>query len=139
MSALAGQANTGKIVSLGSREAVAGFTLRDRLELERWAGTGRRSAISDDGGVSLAMLYEGCHAWASWAVMRQGAELVLWNCVTFADIGRFSSMNEALAALPNNHAVPWAPLANVVALPQRSSRRWQGRAFPDRVELPGRK
>ena len=124
MSTPADRSNQGQIVYLAPREAAAGFTPRDRLELERWAGQGRRSIIYQDEHVPFAMLYKGPEPWASWAVMRQGAELVLWNCVTFADVGRFRTMHDALAALPGTLGAPWVPLANVVALPPPVRSRW---------------
>ena len=48
---------------------------------------------------AFALIYRGEEPWAAWAVGRDGDRLLVWNCVTHVDIGRFDTMTEALAAL----------------------------------------
>lgn len=93
-------ARRGEIVRLQLRLPAPGFTARDRSELARWADAGRRTVLfGDEDGTTFAMLYDGSRPWASWAMARQDGELLVWNCVTFADLGRFGCMLDALAAL----------------------------------------
>lgn len=78
----------------------AAFTARDRSDLDEWMAAGRRvSMCACEFGV-FAMLYRGGASWAAWGVVRQGRTVLVWDCVTLADVGRFPSMFDALAALP---------------------------------------
>ena len=93
---------TSAIPSDGRGPAVhlAEFTARDRGDLEEWMATDRRvSMCACEFGV-FAMLYRGGASWAAWGVVRQERTVLVWDCVTLADIGRFPSMFDALAALP---------------------------------------
>lgn len=78
----------------------AEFTLRDRADLRDWSALGRRVSICSCEMGTFAMLYQGELRWASWGVVRREHTVLLWNCVTLIDIGRFSSMVEALDAIP---------------------------------------
>ena len=60
----------------------------------------------------FAMVYRAGASWASWGVARQGRSGLLWDCVTLADIGRFPSMIDALAALPIDE-MP-VPVQNII-------------------------
>ncbi len=96
----------------GARGA-AGLTGRDRLELLQWAARGCRVEIED----ALAMIYRGDEPWAAWAIGRDGERLLVWNCVTHADIGRFDTMPEALAALKAGPgAAPKPAATNVIPM-----------------------
>lgn len=90
----------------------AGFTLRDREDLEEWANGDRSVSFCSSDTGSFAMLYQSGRPWASWGVVRQGRSVLLWDCVTLADIGRFSSMIDALAAVPIDELA--APVTNVI-------------------------
>ncbi|MGI4798153.1 MAG: hypothetical protein ACRYF2_18700 [Janthinobacterium lividum] len=102
---------------------LAEFTARDRSDLEAWMAADRRvSMCASEFGV-FAMLYRGGAPWAAWGVVRQERTVLVWDCVTLADIGRFPSMFDALAALPiTPHAVsipsvlPFAARQRQVAL-----------------------
>jgi hypothetical protein len=71
----------------------------------------------------FAQLYEGSAAWASWAIARQDGLLLVWDCVTLADIGRFGRMADALAALSGVGARVAEPMSNVVSLALARQRR----------------
>ena len=90
----------------------AGFTLRDRADLDDWSSDDHRVAVCASDMGPFAMLYEAGRPWASWGVVRQGRSVLLWDCVTLADIGRFASMIDALAAVPIDTFL--APVANVI-------------------------
>src|ERR1700729_3519612 len=97
------------VVAFRCAPATFGLTARDRLDLHHWAGKDRRVEVED----GLAMIYRGGEPWAAWAIGRDGARLLLWDCITHADIGRFEAMREALAALrPDPGPVPM--VANVI-------------------------
>ena len=104
----------GKIVLLQRRASAPGFTSRDRNDLARWSTSGRRAVVWDSDPAPFAMLYDGDLPWASWAVSRQDGGVLLWDCVSLEDLGRFTCMVDALAALGGICAeVP----SNVVQLP----------------------
>ena len=89
-----------------------GFTLRDREDLEEWSSIHHRVSICTSDMGSFAMVYEAGRPWASWGVVRQGRSVLLWECVTLADIGSFPSMIDALAAVPVDEFP--SPVANVI-------------------------
>lgn len=92
-------------------QAAPGLTGRDRLDLHHWAASGHRVEVTD----KFAMIYRGDEPWAAWAIGRDGGLLLVWDCVTLADIGRFATMPEALAALREGRCKVKAPiLANVI-------------------------
>ncbi len=103
-----------------------GFTSPDLIELSNWGGPGQRVEI-DQAGEPLgqfAMLFRGGAPWASWAISREGAMILAWDCVSLADIGRFETMRAALQALPG---------AEVPALRSRTlAQRWA--ACPDSLQ-----
>ena len=78
----------------------AEFTARDRSDLDEWMAADRRVSICACEFGAFAMLYRGRAPWAAWGVVRQDRMVLVWDCVTLADIGRFPSMFDALAALP---------------------------------------
>ncbi len=119
---MSGLPGSGQIVYLGPRLADAGFTPRDHFEVQRWADSGRRFTLCKGESGPYAMLYEGGTAWASWGVMRQAADVLVWDCVKFTDIGRFGSMQDALAAIPSQQIM--APLANVIAFRPVGRTKW---------------
>ncbi len=96
---------TARVIRLPPRAARPGFTRRDLAELEGWA-RGERSFTLEEGEAGpFAMLYPRAMPWAAWGVARQdsgGADgsVLVWDCVTLADLGRFACMQEALAAMP---------------------------------------
>lgn len=49
---------------------------------------------------AFAMLYQNGSPWASWGIVRQDRTVLLWDCVTLGDIGRFPTMIDALRAVP---------------------------------------
>ena len=88
------------------------FTLRDSEDLKDWSSAEHRVSICHSDMGPFAMLYEAERPWASWGVVRQGRSVLLWDCVTLADIGLFPSMIDALAAVPIDDFP--APVANVL-------------------------
>ncbi len=90
-------------ITLGGRGPamrLAEFTARDRSDLDGWVAADRRVSICACEFGVFAMLYRDGGSWASWGVVRQERTVLVWDCVTLADIGRFPSMYDALAALP---------------------------------------
>ena len=94
------------------RNQQACFTLRDREDLEDWSTADHLVSICSSDTGPFAMLYQAGRKWASWGVARQGRSVLLWDCVTLADIGVFPSMIDALAAVPID-SLP-SPVANVL-------------------------
>lgn len=88
-----------EVVWLAQPPTPPGFTARDLAELERWASAERRVALCSGESSAFAMLYVGPTPWASWAVTRQDGAVLVWNCVSLADLGRFACMAAALAAV----------------------------------------
>lgn len=95
----AASTGAGQVVWLAQRQARPGFSARDQLDLELWASDDRRMAIWEGEVGSFAMLYMDDAPWASWAVAREGGALRVWNTITLADVGEFSCMTDALAAV----------------------------------------
>ena len=75
------------------------FSLRDRDDLDAWASHGRRAVLVSSEMGMFAMLHEGGQTWASWGIVRQSRGLLVWNCITLADVDRFATMADALAAI----------------------------------------
>ena len=75
------------------------FTLRDRAELGAWSGVGRRAVIISCDIGAFAMLYELGRSWASWGIVRQPRGILLWNCVSHADVDRFDTVADALETI----------------------------------------
>ena len=96
------------------------FTLRDRADLDDWSSADIRISICSSDTGPFAMLYRAGQSWASWGVVRQGRSVLLWDCITLADIGRFPSMIDALAAVPVADFPTPAP--NVFHLPAARAR-----------------
>ncbi|MDT7952347.1 MAG: hypothetical protein RQ966_12665 [Acetobacteraceae bacterium] len=109
-----------------SKRQFDGFTPRDRDDLAKWSVGDRLVSISGSDMGTFAMLYEGKRPWASWGVVRQGRSVLLWDCVTHADIGLFASMIDALAAVPI--AERPAPVVNVLSFVARGRSAATGRA-----------
>ena len=98
---------TARIVGSGT----VGFKLfaADKIDLCRWeteaAGAAfARIAVHEGSGLSeedadVALLYTLDGPWACWGLARCGEEVLLWRCKDGQDIGRFSSVREALAAV----------------------------------------
>lgn len=100
-----------QIIFLSQRAAKPGFSPRDLAELERWSSGERRFALDDGEAGPFATLYFGRLPWASWAVARQDGEVLVWNCITLGDLGRFACMSDALAAIRNE------PEAEIIQVP----------------------
>lgn len=97
----------------------AGFTADDLVIFQRLLVVGVRIEVhTDDGGTGqqFAMIYQDLQPWASWAVCRTNWDILVWNCTTSADLGRFETMWEALAFLPGK------PSAHPDALSAESAR-----------------
>jgi hypothetical protein len=88
-----------EVIWLPQRQAAPGFTARDRAELHRWESAGRRVVLCDWETVPFAMLHDGATPWASWAVAREEGAVLVWNCVSLEDLGRFDCMADALSAV----------------------------------------
>ncbi len=94
------------------RNQPTSFTRRDREDLDDWSSKDHRVSICSSDMGSFAMVYRAGASWASWGVVRQGRSVLLWDCVTLADIGRFPSMIDALTALPTD--VSPVPVENII-------------------------
>ena len=108
MSAFLAARGSAEVIKFTGRQVRAGFTCRDLMELTEWDGAGRRIEV-DPHTTELgqfALIYEGAQPWASWAISREGAQILLWDCITLVDIGRFACIGEALAAVPGGTAEP---------------------------------
>ena len=93
----------------------SGFTRRDRADLDEWSNAGHQVSICSSELGTFATLHEAGQPWSSWGVVRQGRSVLLWDCVSLADIGSFPSMIDALAAVPTDDlAAPIVPVANVI-------------------------
>jgi len=108
MSAAEGSAN---VIRFEGRQVTAGFTCRDLMDLQNWDDGGCRLEVDPcaDWTGQFAMIYQGEEPWASWAISREGGRILVWDCVTLADIGRFDGMRQALAAVPGGR--PQVPVA----------------------------
>ena len=88
------------------------FTARDRITLEAWQRDAERHGYSrvliepgapgtrPDGG-SYALVYRSGWAWAAWGLARRDDTVLVWDCGSGADFGRFPTVQQALAALPS--------------------------------------
>ena len=95
------------ILDLAVCSAANRFTLRDRMELGRFAQVAeargderlvlhqRLDGDPSDVGNNVAVYAAGC-CWASWGLSRRLGGIVVWDSVTGLDSGRFASMHEAL-------------------------------------------
>ncbi|MGI4976919.1 MAG: hypothetical protein ACRYG6_08250 [Janthinobacterium lividum] len=105
------------VLALASAVATNRFTLRDRLDLDRWgeiaqARGGVRLVVHErqdgdpsDVGNYAAVYAAGC-CWASWGLSRRPGGIVVWNSVTGRDRGRFASVHEALGWVLDRHPDP---------------------------------
>ena len=99
---------TASVLDLAVSSAVNRFTLRDRMELDRFAEIAhergkerlvlheRLEGDPSDVGNYVAVYAAGC-CWASWGLSRRLGGIVVWDSVTGLDSGRFASMHEALS------------------------------------------
>ena len=85
---------TGIVIAFSIRQPAAGFSRLDRDELESWASSGRRVEYEDawDAANQFALIYRGGEPWSSWAVTRESTEILVWDCVTHHDLGRFATI-----------------------------------------------
>ena len=111
----AASTGAGQVVWLAQRQERPGFSARDQLDLELWASDNRRMAIWEGEVGSFAMLYMDDAPWASWAVAREGATVRVWNSITLADVGEFSCMTDALAAVACAPATEARVASNVIS------------------------
>lgn len=129
MSVAAATKRAGNVVRFESKRQQALFTWRDLLDLNAWDSSGRRVEVDRsedlDGLGQFALVFRGNEPWATWAISREGARVLLWDCITLADIGRFDCMRQALAAIPNAsaEAVPRAASAEVIPFAALLARR----------------
>ena len=97
-----------------ARGSLPGLTFRDRADLEAWAMRGRRAVLVASETGMFAMLHQDGQAWASWGVVRQSCRVLVWDCVTLVDIGRYLTMADALAAIDGDSEM--TPTENVISL-----------------------
>jgi len=98
-----------KVIQFRGRQVEARFTRRDLLDFELWRSGECRVEVDrteNDGVAQFAMVYEGENSWASWAISREDRKVLVWDCISLADVGRFDCMHHALAALPGQEADP---------------------------------
>ena len=96
----------GQVLAFRALPTAAGFSSPDLIELLAWQADGRylviepgmRGDAPDQAG--FALVYRDDEPWASWGISRQGMGILMWDCVTHADIGRFDGVQAALDALP---------------------------------------
>jgi hypothetical protein len=94
----------------GGENSRVNLTLTDRIEVIRWQEVARqagydRMVIHDrsegdptEVGTFLS-IYGSGEVWSRWAFARRGAEIHAWCAISLVDIGVFSTMSEALAAV----------------------------------------
>ena len=116
-----------KVIQFRGRQVQASFTRRDLLDFELWHSDECRLDVDrtdNDGIGQFALVFEGAKAWASWAISRDNGKVLVWDCVTMADLGRFDCMQQALAALPGQAADP-APMmaAQIISFRDAVARR----------------
>ena len=98
------------IIPFVARPPQAGLSVRDRMEITLWRGqlhgvgydrmvVHERIACDAPEVESFLSIYRQGEAWARWNVARCGSSILAWCSVTGQDVGRFSSMREALLAL----------------------------------------
>ena len=95
---------------LGSTRATCFKLLAvDKIELFRWEAEGAatavvRIAVHEGSGLceedsDVALLYAPDGLWARWGLARHGTIILVWRCTDGQDLGRFSSVREALDAV----------------------------------------
>ena len=101
----------GNVIRFEGRQVAAGFTCRDLVELQDWDTGGRRIEVDPcaDRMGQYAMIYRGQEPWASWAITREGGRVLVWDCISLADVGRFDCMRDALDAVPGQAPQPERP------------------------------
>ncbi|MBV8915376.1 MAG: hypothetical protein JOZ05_20345 [Acetobacteraceae bacterium] len=102
MTAMLAAEGSANVIRFQGRQETVGFTSRDLMDLQSWESDGCRlevQPVADRVG-QLAMIYQGEAPWASWALSREGSRILLWDCVSLADLGRFDCIRHALAAVP---------------------------------------
>jgi len=88
-----------------------GFNSRDLIALTCWMQRtdqhGYRRVLIEGGNGEggpeeggYVLIYAPHCDWASWGIARSNDELVIWNCGSGVDLGRFSAMLNALESLP---------------------------------------
>jgi hypothetical protein len=117
-----------QVIQFRGRQVEARFTARDLLEFERWRAGERRIEVDgceNDGPGQFAMVYDGEQSWASWAIARENGKVLVWDCVTLSDLGRFECMHQALAALLGHADEEPAPamMAQIISLRDALARR----------------
>jgi hypothetical protein len=103
----------GNVIRLPVRAAVPGFTSRDLMDLQHWHCAGRRLEIDKlvEGIGQYAMIYRDDEPWASWAIAREAGRILVWDCISLADLGRFDCMQDALAAVPGANRAAKQPVS----------------------------
>ena len=81
----------------------------DKIELFRWEADGAaatmvRIVVHEGSGLceedsDVALLYTPGGLWARWGLARHGNIILVWRCTDGQDLGRFSSLREALEAV----------------------------------------
>ena len=99
----------------------SGFTGDDLRAFSHWEAGSNRVEIDDASDIDpigqFAMIYEGANPWASWAIGREGIQIVLWDCISLQTLGRFASVRAALAAIPGAPVQSdWQPMAEIIPL-----------------------
>jgi hypothetical protein len=120
--------NAANVVPFATRQgSAARLTLSDRMDATTWREQARRYGYDrlvvherspdDQAEVdSFISLYRRGDVWARWGIARCGSFVIAWCSVTGADIGRFASVADALAALlpRGGHVAPLRAEAEVV-------------------------
>ena len=105
-----GRPGPATIIPFPVRPAQAGLSMRDRMEVSLWRSRvggpdydrmviHERIACDAPEVDAFLGIYRQGEAWAHWNVARCGTSILVWCSVTGQDVGRFSSMREALLAL----------------------------------------
>ena len=108
------------VIAFVRRARGSAFTPRDRFELERWADGERRVVVHEEQAETFALLYASELPWASWGLSRVDGKVLLWDCVSLEDIGRFGSVAEALSVVAGEASA--APVCNVISFAQARDR-----------------
>ena len=83
-----------------------GLSVRDRAELGRWAARDRRLIFCPTETGEFSLIYNGPQPWASWGVTRQDGQIVVWDCITFADLCQAPTVTRALRAVEGGPVGP---------------------------------
>jgi hypothetical protein len=100
----------GNVIPFAGRTQAVGLSLRDRMEVASWQGKlqahgcdrmviHERIAGDPPEVDAFLSIYRRGEAWAHWNLARCDASILVWYSVSGEDVGRFTSMAEALLAV----------------------------------------